>query len=98
MARYIADEHSGLPAILRTSMRLILDEIRLMEARMAQLEAQPQDRRVTPCLLPPSGEQSVQILRPQKRDKQKARPPITLLVTRLFVITSHAEFFFNMVT
>jgi transposase len=40
MARYLADEQSGLPAMLRSSMRLMLDEIRLMEARMAQLEAQ----------------------------------------------------------
>lgn len=40
MARYLADEQSALPTILRASMRLMLDEIRLMEARMAQLEAQ----------------------------------------------------------
>lgn len=40
MARYLADEQSGLPAMLRSSMRLMLDEIRLMEARMAQLETQ----------------------------------------------------------
>jgi transposase len=38
MARYLADEHSGLPTILRGSMRLILEEIRLMEARIGQLE------------------------------------------------------------
>ena len=40
MARYLADEQSGVPAMLRSSMRLMLDEIRLMEARMAQLETQ----------------------------------------------------------
>lgn len=38
IARYLADEHSGLPAILRGSMRLVLEEIRLMEARIGQLE------------------------------------------------------------
>ena len=40
MARYLADEHSALPAILRPSMSLMLEEIRLLEARMAQLEIQ----------------------------------------------------------
>jgi transposase len=30
MARYLADERCGLPAILRPSMRLMLEEIRLM--------------------------------------------------------------------
>lgn len=40
MARYLADEQSGLPLILRGSMRLMLEEIRLLEARIAQLEAQ----------------------------------------------------------
>ncbi len=38
MARLIADDHSGIPAILRTPMRLVLEEIRLMEARIEQLE------------------------------------------------------------
>jgi len=38
IARYLADEHCGLPAILRGSMRLMLEEIRLMEARIRQLE------------------------------------------------------------
>lgn len=38
IARYLADERSGLPAILRSSMRLMLEEIRLMEARIGQLE------------------------------------------------------------
>jgi transposase len=38
MARFIADEHSGLPAILRAPMRLVLEEIRLMEARIESLE------------------------------------------------------------
>ena len=40
MARYLADEHSGLPAILRGSMRLMLEEIRLLEARIGQLECE----------------------------------------------------------
>ncbi|MFZ1909230.1 MAG: IS110 family transposase [Burkholderiales bacterium] len=38
IARLLADEHSGLPAMLRTPMRLALEEIRLMEARIEQLE------------------------------------------------------------
>jgi len=38
IARYLADERSGLPAMLRPSMRLVLEEIRLMEARIGQLE------------------------------------------------------------
>jgi transposase len=40
IARYLADEHSALPQMLRGSMRLLLDEIRLMEARIGQLEQQ----------------------------------------------------------
>lgn len=38
MARFIADDHCGIPAILRAPMRLVLEEIRLMEARIEQLE------------------------------------------------------------
>lgn len=38
MARFIADDHSGIPAILRTPMRLVLEEIRLMEARIESIE------------------------------------------------------------
>ncbi len=38
MARLVADDHSGIPAILRTPMRLVLEEIRLMEARIDALE------------------------------------------------------------
>ena len=38
MARFIADDHSGIPAILRTPMCLVLEEIRLMEARIEQIE------------------------------------------------------------
>jgi len=38
MARYIADEHSALPAMLRPTMRLMLEEIRMLEARVQQLE------------------------------------------------------------
>jgi transposase len=40
IARYLADEQSGIPLMLRNSMRLLLDEIRLMEARIGQLEQQ----------------------------------------------------------
>jgi transposase len=38
IARLIADDRSPIPAILRTPMRLALEEIRLMEARIEQLE------------------------------------------------------------
>jgi len=38
MARLVADEHSAIPAMLRTPMRLVLEEIRLMEARVDQIE------------------------------------------------------------
>jgi transposase len=38
MARLLADEHSAVPAMLRTPMRLALEEIRLMEARIDSLE------------------------------------------------------------
>src|SRR5581483_7136520 len=40
IARYLADERSGLPALLRPAMRLVLEEIRLMEARLGELERQ----------------------------------------------------------
>jgi transposase len=38
IARLLADEHSAIPAMLRTPMRLALEEIRLMEARIHALE------------------------------------------------------------
>ena len=38
IARYLADERSGLPGVTRGSMRLVLEEIRLMEARIETLE------------------------------------------------------------
>ncbi len=38
MARLLADEHSAIPAMLRAPMRLALEEIRLMEARIDALE------------------------------------------------------------
>lgn len=38
IARLIADDQSAIPALLRTPMRLALEEIRLMEARIEQLE------------------------------------------------------------
>jgi transposase len=40
IARYIADEHSALPVLLRGTMRLMLEEIRLLEARVQQLESE----------------------------------------------------------
>src|SRR3954467_1437805 len=38
IARLLADEHSAIPAMLRTPMRLAVEEIRLMEARIDALE------------------------------------------------------------
>lgn len=38
VARLIADDHSAIPAMLRTPMRLALEEIRLLEARIDSLE------------------------------------------------------------
>ena len=38
IARLIADDRSAIPALLRTPMRLALEEIRLMEARIERLE------------------------------------------------------------
>ena len=38
IARLLADEHSAVPAMLRTPMRLALEEIRLIEARIDALE------------------------------------------------------------
>jgi transposase len=38
IARLLADEHSAIPTMLRTPMRLALEEIRLMEARIDALE------------------------------------------------------------
>jgi len=38
IARLIADDQSAIPAMLRTPMRLALEEIRLMEARIESLE------------------------------------------------------------
>jgi transposase len=38
IARLLADDQSAIPAMLRTPMRLALEEIRLMEARIGQLE------------------------------------------------------------
>ena len=38
IARLLADEHSAIPPMLRTPMRLALEEIRLMEARIEALE------------------------------------------------------------
>lgn len=40
IARVIADPHSGLPALLLVSMRTLLDEIRLLEVRIQELEKQ----------------------------------------------------------
>ena len=49
MARYLTDEHSGLPALLRGSMRLMLEEIRLLEARIGQLECELAELAKTSC-------------------------------------------------
>lgn len=38
ISRYLADEHSALPQLIRGTMRLMLEEIRLLEARVQQLE------------------------------------------------------------
>jgi transposase len=38
MARQLADPASGLPELLRPTMRLLIDEIRLLETRISQLE------------------------------------------------------------
>lgn len=38
IARLLAEEHSAIPAMLRTPMRLALEEIQLMEARIEALE------------------------------------------------------------
>ena len=38
MARQLADPASGLPELLRPTMRLLIEEIRLLEARISQLE------------------------------------------------------------
>jgi transposase len=38
MARQLADPASGLPELLRPTMRLLIDEIRLPETRISQLE------------------------------------------------------------
>ncbi len=38
IARLLADEHSDVPAMLRAPMRLALEEIRLMEARIESVE------------------------------------------------------------
>lgn len=40
MARAVADEQSPIPALLRPVMEQLLDEIRLLEVRVAQLERQ----------------------------------------------------------
>ena len=38
MARQLADPASGLPELLRPTMRLLIEEIRLLETRISQLE------------------------------------------------------------
>jgi transposase len=47
----LADEHSAIPAMLRTPMRLALEEIRLMEARIDALERELAQlaRQSEPC-------------------------------------------------
>jgi transposase len=43
IARVVAEPQSALPALLRSPMALLVEEIRLLEARMAQLERQLSD-------------------------------------------------------
>lgn len=38
ISRVLADPHSGVPELIRGTMRLLIEEIRLLEARIAQLE------------------------------------------------------------
>jgi transposase len=40
MARQLADPASGLPELLRPTMRLLIEEIRLLETRISQLEGE----------------------------------------------------------
>ena len=40
IARVLADPESALPVVLRPTMRLLIDEIRLVESRIAELERQ----------------------------------------------------------
>jgi transposase len=51
IARLLADEHSAIPPMLRTPMRLALEEIRLMEARIDALERELAQiaRQSEPC-------------------------------------------------
>jgi transposase len=51
IARLLADEHSAIPPMLRTPMRLALEEIRLMEARIDALERELAEvaRNSEPC-------------------------------------------------
>src|SRR5687767_2289591 len=51
MARLLADDHSAVPAMLRTPMRLALEEIRLLEARIDSLERELAQiaRQSEPC-------------------------------------------------
>lgn len=38
ISRVLADPHSGVPTLIRETMKLLIEEIRLLEARIAQLE------------------------------------------------------------
>lgn len=38
IARVLADPHSGVPELIRGTMKLLIEEIRLLEARVSQLE------------------------------------------------------------
>lgn len=51
IARLLADEHSAIPPMLRAPMRLALEEIRLMEARIDALERELAEvaRNSEPC-------------------------------------------------
>ena len=40
IARVLADPHSAIPALLRETLPLLVEEVRLLEARIAQIETQ----------------------------------------------------------
>lgn len=53
MGRAIADDQSAIPALLRPTMQMLLDEIRVLETRITQLERQLASiaRESNPCKL-----------------------------------------------
>ena len=50
IARVLADPHTAVPALIRGTMTLLVEEIRLLEARIAQLECElAQAARLSPA-------------------------------------------------